>query len=162
MPPIISIVGKSKTGKTTLIEKLIPELKRRGYRVGTLKHASHGFDLDKKGKDSWRHHAAGADTVIVASKGKIAMIKNENWQNLESFEKYIGGLDLVLTEGFKMENKPKIEVFRSTSHSEPLCLDDENLIAMVSDTDFNLKIPTFQMEDIKKLASFIEKRFLSD
>ena len=68
MPPVISIVGKSKSGKTTLIEKLIPELKKRGYKIGIIKHAFHELEFDKKGKDSWRHKAAGAETVMVSSK----------------------------------------------------------------------------------------------
>ena len=160
MPPIISIVGKSKTGKTSLIEKLIPELKRRGYKVGTMKHASNGFDFDKKGKDSWRHHAAGADTVIVASPGKIAMVKIDAWRNLKSFEIYFEDLDLVITEGFKLQNTPKIEVFRSASHQKPRCLDDPNIIALVADADFNLTIPTFEKKDIEKLADFIQMKFL--
>ena len=75
MPPILFIVGKSQAGKTTLIEKLIPQLKKRGYKIGTIKHAHHGFIVDKKGKDSRRHQEAGADTVLVASPGKIAMVK---------------------------------------------------------------------------------------
>ncbi len=78
MPQIICIVGRSQSGKTTLIEKLIPELKRRGYRIGTIKHSHHIFDFDKTGKDSWRHKDAGAETVIVVSPGKIAMVKNDD------------------------------------------------------------------------------------
>ena len=77
MLPVVSIVGKSKSGKTTLIEKVIPELKNRGYKIGIVKHAAHGFEIDKKGKDSWRHQHAGADTVIVAGSDKMAMVKNE-------------------------------------------------------------------------------------
>jgi molybdopterin-guanine dinucleotide biosynthesis protein B len=107
MLPIISVVGKSKSGKTTLIEKLIPELKKRGYRVGTVKHASHDFDMDKKGKDSWRHKAAGADTVIVASRERIVMIKDENFVQLESIEKYFDDVDLVITEGLKGSKRKK-------------------------------------------------------
>jgi len=83
MPPIISIAGKSGSGKTTLIEKIIPELKKRGYKVGTVKHAYHGFDLDQKGKDSWRHKEAGADMVIVSSLDRIAMVKNNEHDSLE-------------------------------------------------------------------------------
>lgn len=160
MPPIISVVGKSKSGKTTLIEKLIPELKKRGYGIGTVKHAAHDFDMDKKGKDSWRHKAAGADTVIVASRDRIAMVKDEISVSLESIEKYFDGVDLVITEGFKKENRPKIEVCRADRNKELLCKDDKTLFALVTDTDIILNVPTFGLEEIEALADLIEKKYL--
>jgi len=160
MPPIISVVGKSESGKTTLIEKLILELKKRGYRIGVIKHASHGFDIDREGKDSWRHKAAGADTVIVASTGKIAMIKDENCDSLDLLEKYFQNMDLVISEGYKREGKPKIEVFRAARHKEPLCLNDDTLIGFVSDTQIDIHVPFFAPEEIEKLADMIEKRYL--
>ena len=76
MIPIVSVVGKSDSGKTTLIEKLVPELTRRGYRVATVKHDMHGFEVDREGKDSWRHKQAGAHTVVIASPQKIALIRD--------------------------------------------------------------------------------------
>ena len=160
MLPIISVVGKSKSGKTTLIEKLIPELKKRGYRVGTVKHASHDFDMDKKGKDSWRHKAAGADTVIVVSRQRIVMVKDENFVQLESIEKYFDDVDLVITEGFKQEKRPKIEVYRSHKNKKPLCNDDKTFIALVTDTDISVNVPTFSLEEIEALSDLIEKKYL--
>ncbi len=160
MPQIISIVGKSGSGKTTLLEKLVVELKKRGYKIGTIKHASEGFDIDKKGKDSWRHKQAGADTVVVASTGKIAMVKNESHETLDDLEKYFPDMNLVITEGFKKENKPKIEVFRAERHRKPLCPGDSNLIAFVTNTKQNLSVPIFGLEEIKELADFIEKKYL--
>lgn len=160
MPPILLIVGKSKVGKTTLIEKLVPELKRRGYKIGTIKHAHHGFEIDKKGKDSRRHQEAGADTVIVASQGKIAMVKKDPWRSLENLTVYFQDTDLIITEGFKRENKPKIEIFRAAAHKKPSCLDDEKLIAFVTDTEFNVKVPSFDLEDIERIADFIEHNIL--
>lgn len=160
MTPIISIVGKSESGKTTLIEKLIPELKKRGYRIGTIKHAHHGFQIDREGKDSFRHKAAGADMVIVASPESIAMVKNGGGETLDSASEYFSGMDIVITEGYKRENKPKIEVFRKARHREPLCRDDNNLVALVTDDDMDLNVPRFGLEDIKDLADFIEKKFL--
>ena len=160
MPPVISIVGKSESGKTTLIEKIIPELKKRGYKIGTIKHAYHGFDIDQKGKDSWRHKKAGADITLVASPDKIALIKDENSESLAHLEKYFDDMNLVIVEGYKKESKPKIEVFRSTRHQKPLCQDDDNLIAFVTDTDVDLKVPRFGLEDIEKLADLIEKKYL--
>ncbi len=162
MPQMISIVGKSGSGKTTLIEKLIPELKTRGYRIGTVKHTHHAVDADKKGKDSARHKAAGADTVILAAQKQIYMVKDMPCDSLESLEMYFQDMDLVITEGYKNENRPKIEVFRMAAHKTPLYAEcrDNNFVAMVTDADMDTAIPCFGMEDIKKLADFIEKRFL--
>ena len=160
MPHVISVVGKSGSGKTTLIEKLIPELKGRGYKIGIIKHAHHGFDIDKKGKDSWRHKEAGADTVLVASPGKIAMVKNDHYDSLDGLEKYFDDVNLVITEGYKRENKPKIEVFRSAKHKEPLCTEVNNVIAFVTDSDIDLNVPKFGLEDIAKLADLIEENYL--
>jgi molybdopterin-guanine dinucleotide biosynthesis protein B len=161
MPPIISVVGKSDSGKTTLIEKLIPELKKRGYRIAVLKHAFHQFDMDKEGKDSWRHKAAGADTVIVASPGRIAMVKDDDFGTLDSLASYFQDMDIVITEGYKREHKPKIEVFRAAAHKEPLCRGNSDLIALVTDSDIDLNVPRFGLEDIKALADFIEKAYLT-
>ena len=160
MPQIISIVGKSGSGKTTLLEKLVAELKKRGYKIGTIKHASDGFEIDKKGKDSWRHKQAGADTVVVASSGKIAMVKNESHNTLDDLEKYFPDMNIVITEGFKKGHKPKIEIFRGEKHRKPLCPDDSNLIAFVTNTQLKLSVPTFGLEEIKELADFIEKKYL--
>ncbi len=160
MIPIISVVGKSGSGKTTLIEKLIPELKKKGYKIGVIKHASHGFEMDHKGKDSWRHKEAGADTVIITAAERIAMLKDGNFDTLDSLEKYFQDMDIVITEGYKQEDKPKIEIFRATAHKEPLCRNDQNLIALVTDTDIDLNVPRFSLEDIKELADFIENQFL--
>ncbi|MFO7971461.1 MAG: molybdopterin-guanine dinucleotide biosynthesis protein B [Desulfobacterales bacterium] len=160
MLPIISVVGKSKSGKTTLIEKLIPELKNRGYRIGTIKHTHHDFELDTKGKDSWRHKAAGADTVVIASREKIVMVKDENSAGSERIGKYFDDVDLVITEGFKKENRPKIELYRSHKNTLPLCQNDNTVIALVTDTDIRVNVPVFGLEEIKSLADLIEKNYL--
>jgi len=160
MPPIISIVGRSQSGKTTLIEKLIPELKSRGHRVGTIKHAHHGFDIDKSGKDSLRHRNAGADTVIVASPGMIAMVKDTNSEAIDDLQAYFEDLDLVITEGYKKADKPKIEVLRAARHTELLCREDPNLIAVVTDIQINPGVVRFGLEDIGPLADLIEKKYL--
>jgi molybdopterin-guanine dinucleotide biosynthesis protein B len=160
MPQIISIVGRSQSGKTTLIEKLIRELKKRGYRIGTIKHAHQGFDIDKSGKDSWRHWDAGADTVVVASPGKIAMIKNDDCEALDCFQNYFDDVDLVITEGYKKESKPKIEVLRAARHSQLVCKADPHLIAAVTDVHIQADVPLFGLDDIEKLADLIEEKFL--
>jgi len=160
MPPIISIVGRSGSGKTTLIEKLIPELKRRGYKIGTVKHASHRVEMDQQGKDSWRHKQSGADTVIVASKAGIAMVKDENCDSLDGFKKYFDNVDLILTEGYKSGNKPKIEVVRAARHQRPICQKNNHLEALVSDVAMDADVPRFGLEDVRGLADMIEGRFL--
>ena len=160
MTPILCIAGRSQTGKTTLIEKLIPVLKNRGYRIGTIKHSHHFFEMDKTGKDSWRHKDAGAETVIIASPGKIAMVKSDHEGTLDSLVNYFSDMDLVITEGYKGEAKPKIEVVRAARHQQALLADDANLIAIVTDVDMSAEVPVFGMEDIDQLADFIEKNIL--
>jgi molybdopterin-guanine dinucleotide biosynthesis protein B len=155
-------VGKSDSGKTTLIEKLIPELKRRGYRVGVVKHAHHGFEMDRKGKDSYRHRKAGADAVMIASPGQIAMIKDSPGESLDHLVPYFEDMDLLITEGFKSDRAPKIEVFRSPRHQHPACLNDNTMIAMVSDTPFDSELPRFELDDVEAIADFIVSVFLSN
>jgi len=162
MIPIISIVGKSDSGKTTLIEKLVPELTRRGYRVATVKHDVHGFEVDQEGKDSWRHKKAGAHTVIISSPQKIALIRDvEKDSTLDEIRrKWVQDVDLLLSEGYKKDVQPKIEVFRKEKHKKLLCTKKDNLIAIVSNRKFNVGVPCFHLEDMKGLSNFIEKEFL--
>ena len=161
MPPVVSIVGKSESGKTTLIEQLIPELKRHGYRIGIVKHAHKGFDMDRKGKDSYRHRQAGADTVMIASPGQIAMIKDVPGERLDDLIPFFKDMDLLIAEGFKRDNAPKIEVFRAERHQYPACMEDDTLIAMVSDTPLDVSIPQFATADIMAISEFIVARFLA-
>jgi len=162
MIPIISIVGKSDSGKTTLIEKLVPELTRKGYRVATVKHDVHGFEVDREGKDSWRHKQAGAHTVIISSPQKIALIRDvEKDSTLDEIRRrWVQDVDLLLSEGYKKDVQPKIEVFRKEKHKKLLCTKKDNLIAIVSDRKFNVGVPCFHLEDMKGLSNFIEKEFL--
>ena len=162
MIPIISIVGKSDSGKTTLIEKLVPELTRRGYRVATVKHDVHGFEVDQEGKDSWRHKRAGAHTVVISSPNKVALIRDvERDSTLEEIRKrWIQDVDLILSEGYKKDVQPKIEVFRKEKHKKLLCTKKDNLVAIVSNQKFNVGVPCFQLDDMKGLSNFIEKEFI--
>ena len=162
MIPIISIVGKSDSGKTTLIEKLVPELTRRGYRIATVKHDVHGFEVDREGKDSWRHKKAGAHTVVISSPNKVALIRDvEKDLTLDEIrEKLIQEVHLILSEGYKKDVQSKIEIFRKEKHQELLCAKEDNLIAIVSDQPFSVGVPCFDLEDMKGLANFIEKEFL--
>ena len=162
MIPIISVVGKSDSGKTTLIEKLVPELTRRGYRVATVKHDMHGFEVDREGKDSWRHKQAGATTVVIASPQKIALIRDvERDLTLDEIRgRWIRDVDLILSEGYKRDVQPKIEVFRKEKHKKLLCTKKDNLVAIVSNRRFTVGVPCFHLEDMRGLSSFIEKKFL--
>jgi molybdopterin-guanine dinucleotide biosynthesis protein B len=161
MPQVICIVGRSQSGKTTLIEKLIPILKNKGHRIGTIKHSHHVFDFDKSGKDSWRHKDAGAETVMIASPGKIAMVKNDHDGSLDGLIGYFDDLDLLITEGYKGARRPKVEVVRAALHSDSLLKNDDCLVAVVTDAELTIDVPVFGLEDIEKLADFIEKNFLA-
>ncbi|MDL2275227.1 molybdopterin-guanine dinucleotide biosynthesis protein B [Desulfosarcina sp. OttesenSCG-928-G10] len=160
MPPVVSIVGKSESGKTTLIEKLIPVLKSRGLRIGVVKHAHHGFDLDQKGKDSERHQAAGAEVVMVASPDRIAMVRKMENPRLSDLIPFFGDVDLLISEGFKTDKAPKIEIFRPERHARPACLGDDTLVAMVSDAAIDPGVPLFSTADIQAIANFVIARFL--
>ncbi|MCU0602793.1 MAG: molybdopterin-guanine dinucleotide biosynthesis protein B [Desulfobacterales bacterium] len=161
MPPIVSIVGQSESGKTTLIEKLIPLLTQRGYRIGTIKHTHHAVDIDRSGKDSARHRTAGAETVMLASPGRIAMFKATASESLDGLIRYFDDVDLLITEGYKRENKPKIEVLRAAVGSELLCRDDPGLVAVATDADLDVHVPVFRLDDPVAIAEFIEQRFLA-
>ena len=162
MIPIISIVGKSGSGKTTLIEKIIPELARRGYRVCTIKHHLHDFEIDKEGKDSWRHKRAGAHGVIISSPRKVALIRDvDKDMSLEELRDSFGGdTDLILSEGFKSDVQPKVEVFRKEEHGELLCTREDNLIAIASNRPFDIGVPCLDIDDVKGIVDLIESKFL--
>lgn len=159
-PPVISIVGgKANSGKTTLLEKIIREAKQRGWRVATLKHDVHGFEMDQPGKDTWRHAQAGADIVAISSPQKIAVLERvERDQPIDEVIARIHGVDVIFTEGYKHENKPKIEVFRSGVHQKLFSKPDE-LIAIASDVVFDQGIPCFTLDDAKGICDFIETKF---
>jgi molybdopterin-guanine dinucleotide biosynthesis protein B len=161
MPAIISIVGRSQSGKTTLIEKLIPEIKRRGYRVGTIKHTHHALDIDKTGKDSARHRQAGADTTILAAPGEIALLKSGHSDQLGDLIGFFDDVDLLITEGYKRSRRPKIEVVRVARNPVPFCKDDPHLKAVVTDAPLALGIPSFGLDDIGRIVDFIESSFLA-
>lgn len=162
MPPVIAFIGKPDSGKTTLLEKLIPELRRRGYRIGTIKHHVHAFEMDKPGKDTWRHKQAGANTVALSSPTGLGIIRDvdEDLTIEELVGRYYGDTDLVIAEGYKRLGLPKIEVFRSALHDAPLPDRDDTWVAMVSDTAGVNGLPCFGLEDIAGLADFLEERFI--
>ncbi|GIK36746.1 MAG: molybdopterin-guanine dinucleotide biosynthesis protein MobB [Chloroflexota bacterium] len=159
--PIVCVVGRSNVGKTTLLEKLIPSLKQRGYRVATIKHHTHpGFEMDRPGKDTWRHAQAGSDHVVIAAPDKVASIRRvEREPTLDELATTITDVDIILTEGFKRSDKPKIEVIRAERSVEPICRPEE-LVAIATDVPIALNVPQFGLDDTEGLAELLEKNFL--
>ena len=162
---VVAFVAKSNTGKTTLLEQVIRELKNRGYKVGAIKHDAHKFDIDHPGKDSHRLTAAGADTMLITSQEKLALIKRHGASPpLEDLiATYFTDVDIVLTEGFKMSSLPKIEVHRQERSPTLLCRGehhDPTLVAVASDEALNLDVPVLDLNDIKGVTDFIERSFL--
>lgn len=164
--PVLTFVAHSNTGKTTLVEKLIAELTRRGWSIGALKHDAHRFDIDHPGKDSWRFTQAGAAITAISSSEKSAVIHQHELpptleQILSPFE---GEVDMVLTEGFKQSSLPKIEVFRQELERKLICrgeYHDPTLLAFAGNVDLKQNVPTFPLDDPSPLADFIEETFLT-
>lgn len=157
MIPIISVVGISDSGKTSLIEKLVAEFTARKYRVGTVKHDVHGFDIDHPGKDSWRHGQAGSRVVAISSPEKIAIIAKVNQELTldEIVGKYFYDVDLILTEGYKRETKLKVEIWREGISQELLSPRDQ-ILFVAADTDKKFDgLVSFNLNNISGMADFI-------
>ena len=160
---IVCIVGRSNTGKTTLVTRLVPELKRRGYRVGTVKHDRRGSEIDHEGKDSYLHFHSGADATVLASPKRVALVKrlDEGWGPEEVAEQLLGDMDLVLVEGFKGSRFPKIEVFRSDAHDTLVCTDADHRVAVVTDVDLGVSVPQFAPDDVAGVVDLIERMLMT-
>lgn len=160
--PVISFVaGKSGSGKTTLLEKVVSRLKADGMRLAVIKHDAHQFEVDKPGKDTWRMAKAGADIVVISSPAKLAIIENVGKEkNLDELIAMISDVDLILTEGFKRGNKPKIEVLRSEVNKEPVCHPDE-LLAVASDVHWDIGVPCYHIDDVEGVVATI-KLYIAD
>ncbi|MCD6391249.1 MAG: molybdopterin-guanine dinucleotide biosynthesis protein B [Dehalococcoidia bacterium] len=160
MPPVVSIVGKSRSGKTIVVERLIRELRSRAYRVATIKHAPRGASFDEPGKDSWRHIEAGSETVVVSSPNNIVLVKPVSEDaSVEELVRLLGeDYDIILAEGFKQGSAPKIEVHRKEV-GVPL-RDIKKLIAIVTDEPLETKVRQFSFEDSKGLADLLERGFI--
>lgn len=159
-PPVISFVARSGTGKTTFLAKLIPELKARGLRVGVLKHHAHASPFDVPGKDTYRLAQAGADVVVGACAVQVAVFLQEDGAaDLDGvIARHFGGLDLVLAEGFKRGDYPKIEIHRTAGGpllGKLLCGPGE-LMALVTDKPFANNLPQFDLEDAAGMADFLQ------
>jgi molybdopterin-guanine dinucleotide biosynthesis protein B len=154
----IGFIGYSNTGKTTLIEKLIPLLRARGLRVAAIKHAHHGFDMDRPGKDSFRYREAGAGQVLIATGQRWALLTETPAQPaaLADLLAQLQPCDLVIVEGFKSEGQiPRIEVRRSINTEPPIFPHDENVIAVAADHPVATRLPVLDLNDAAKIASFI-------
>jgi molybdopterin-guanine dinucleotide biosynthesis protein B len=160
MIPIISIVGKSDAGKTTLIEKLVPELKRRGYRVATIKHDAHQFEIDRPGKDSYRHFHAGSDWTVIVSASKIASVRRLDRElTLDEVAATLSGVDIILTEGYKREARCRIEVSRRANTTELISRPIE-LLALAADYPIDIGVPVYDLDDARSLVDLIERAVL--
>ena len=159
--PVVSIVGKSQSGKTVLMEQLVAEFKRRGYKVAALKHGRGGMAIDHPGKDSWRYAQAGSDAVLVSSPGKLAYIKNLDHElNIEEIMSIIDAeFDIVLVEGFGKSKIPKIEVHRKAL-GDDLLFSPRELAAIVTDELLGTNVTQLSWDDIVGVADFIEKNFV--
>ena len=160
MSPIVSIVGKSKSGKTSLIEKLVQELKSRGYRVATIKHTPQGMTFGEPDKDSWRHIQAGSEATVISSPDKIVLIKPVASEvTLDGIAHLLGeDYDIILTEGYKQGNAPKIEVHRKEVGSPLDAI--TKLIAIATDEPLETNVRQFSLEDVKGLADLLEGGFI--
>jgi len=155
----VAIVGKSDSGKTTLIEKVVPELVKLGLRVGTVKHDAHSFEIDHPGKDSWRHGQAGAEAYVIASPERLAFIQklSEELELVDIVDRFYRGFDIVVAEGYKRTAPHRVELFRvGAGHPEPLCGPGE-AVALVTDAALEHE-HRFGLDDAAALASFLVGR----
>lgn len=164
MPPIVSFIGRPDSGKTTLLAQLIPALTRRGIRVGVIKHHMHCFAMDTPGKDTWRLKQAGAAAVALSAPTGLGIIRDTTQDTpvAEVVAMAMADMDLVLTEGYKQEGMPKIEVHRGAVHAAPLADPDQTWVAYVSDATLSTPLPVFSFEQVEELADFIITRFLTN
>jgi molybdopterin-guanine dinucleotide biosynthesis protein B len=160
--PIVAFVGRSNTGKTTLLEKLIPLLRRRGHRIAVVKHSHHvGAPFGVPRKDSARLVESGADQVVLAAPDQMIHLRRyEQEPALAEVVADIRDVDLIIVEGYKCADVPKIEVSRRERGTELVCEDDEWLIGVASDQRYDVDVPQFDLDDVIGVAGLIETRFL--
>jgi len=158
--PRIAFVGRHNSGKTTLLLAVLPLLVARHLRVGYLKHAHAGFEIDQPEKDSYRARRTGVVQTIITGGGQTAVIDDAEDENLDAaIARYArDDLDLLVVEGFKAEPLPKIEVARAALSTELLCLNDRNLVATVTDFPVSPAVPHFGLDDARAIADFILAR----
>ena len=161
-PPVLGFAAWSGTGKTTLLKQLIPELKANGLRLGVVKHAHHSFDIDTPGKDSYELRKAGADHMLISSRQRWALMVERDSGAEPRLQELLtqlpeGEVDLILVEGFKHEQFPKIELHRPSRQRPLLFPDDNNIIAIASDAELTPQpqIPVLDLNDLQGIVDFV-------
>ena len=158
---VFGIVGWSGSGKTELLIKLLPELIQRGFTVSTMKHTHHDFDMDKPGKDSFRHREAGASQVMVASAKRWALMNELRGEPEPDMDELIGRMtpvDLLLIEGFKRNHHAKLEVFRPSTGKDMISVEDDTVVAVASDEAIDgVEVPLIDLDDVAAVADCIVK-----
>jgi molybdopterin-guanine dinucleotide biosynthesis protein MobB len=155
---IYGVVGWKNAGKTGLMERLVTEITGRNFSVSTVKHAHHTFDVDHAGKDSFRHRQAGASQVLLASRNRIALmheLRGTPEPPLADLLAQLAPVDLVLVEGYKRDNHPKVEAHRAVTGNSLIAPDDPTICAVASDTPLVLDRPVFDLDDTVAVADFI-------
>ena len=155
---IFGIAGYSGSGKTTLLEKLIPQFTARGLKVAVIKHAHHGFDIDRPGKDSYRHREAGACEVLLSCNDRWALMherRSDADVTLDELVARLAPCDLVLIEGFKQEPVPKLEVYRPENGKPPLYPERGDIVAVATDADIVTDLPKLPLNDYAAIADFV-------
>ncbi len=155
---VFGIAGYSGSGKTTLLEKLITCLTARGLKVSVIKHAHHGFDIDRPGKDSYRHREAGATEVLLSCNDRWALMHERRGApeiTLGELLNQLSPCDLVLIEGFKQEPVPKLEVYRPENGKPPLFSERNDIVAVATDAEINSALPRFPLNDIDAITRFV-------
>tara|TARA_B100000579_G_C22434176_1_gene666725 strand:- start:138 stop:623 length:486 start_codon:yes stop_codon:yes gene_type:complete len=161
MTKVIGIVGWKDVGKTFFVTEIINLLVQKGYKVGTIKHAHHNFDIDKPGTDSFKHRQSGASQVIISSSKRWAKIienTNKNEKKLKELLLEFNDIDVIIVEGFKEENHPKIEII--SKNSKIVNNKIKNLVAIVTDEKIDSNLPLFMRNDVESLTKFIIDKFL--
>lgn len=156
---VYGVIGWKNTGKTTLVERLVGEIAGRGFSVSTVKHTHHKVDVDQKGKDSWRHRRAGARQVILSSSARWALmteLKGTPETPLRDLLSHLAPVDLVIVEGYKRDNHPKVEVWRTETSQPLIAVDDPTIRAIASnDKPQGTGQPVIGLDDIAGIADFI-------
>ncbi|HSL16618.1 MAG TPA: molybdopterin-guanine dinucleotide biosynthesis protein B [Methylomirabilota bacterium] len=157
LPAVFSVVGESDSGKTTVIEGLVAELTSLGLKVGTIKHDVHGFQMDREGKDSYRHKQAGASISLVSSPWQVGMVRDtgRDLPVAELVERFMDGVDVVLTEDYHLERWPKVEVHRRATGKGLRCAGDDTVIAVVSDEPLAVEAPVFGFDRLSEVARLL-------
>jgi molybdopterin-guanine dinucleotide biosynthesis protein B len=161
-PPIVSFVGYSGSGKTTFIEKLIPAMTSRGIKIAVVKHDAHGFQMDKPGKDTWRHKQAGASATVIISKNQMGVVMDvEKEPKPHDLAHMLDFAHIIITEGYKHGPYPKIEIFRpeATENKTLVCQNDPNLLAVVGEAETSLAVRHFTLDDVVGVSEFLIHHF---